>query len=1014
MKLAKASIWYSTVLLLALGANVLVMVQVKDAYNGVIAAQSHRRQAIALTSELRQETERLAQLVRAYTATGEPRYLLYYFDIVAIRNGEKVAPKGFNPDVYWDDVIAGRIQLKPLKETGGVSLAARMKSLGFSKQELVAYNNVLAAVKAMNRIEQIAFAATQGLYDPEKMVFVSDGKPHLGFASKLVYGSEYAQMSADVSNAVENLSTLVDRRTDTETSLATARLEHLILLSLVVLAGTLILVVVGNQLVRRFMLQPIKKLSSAASRLAAGEYASRAGSIRGIEELRMLGATVDSMAQSIEDDIRVRTMTQKELEAARLVAEDATRAKSMFLANMSHEIRTPMNAIIGMAHLALKTELTSRQQDYIEKIHNAAKSLMEIINDILDFSKIEAGKIELDQTRFHLEEVVGNSISLLRQRAQEKGIELLLDISDPLLLGDCGVLLGDPLRLGQILTNLLSNSVKFTHHGHVMLAVGIEHRDDRNVTLRFAVRDTGIGMSSEQVARIFQEFTQADGSTTRKYGGTGLGLSISRKFVELMGGLMTVESTPNAGACFTFTARFSMVLPQARADTAPGVKLLRVLVVDNRPETLQTLTGLLAALGVGKDAPQGIEIAEDCNMAIAMTRQAAKSGHPCDLLFVGWEAPGMKGGALMSELKRVSAGYPPKVAVVSASDSESIHEEVAKIGAEFHLLKPVLPETLRKLLGTLTGGPVDGRRVSDCCAANDGCNSPDNLNGMRVLLVEDSLINQQIAVELMESRGVLVDIASHGQEALDKLDAVATDNYHAVLMDLQMLVMDGYEATRRLRNNPKYHSLPIIALTAHAMAEERERCRMLGMNGHIGKPFQPDDLYAALGHFYKASSEFSVIERSRPSALKPAPRLPAIPGLDASQGLHNCCGKHELYLQALAGFETDYDDFGNEFKLLLETNHWREAELIAHTLKGLAGTIGAGEVQALALPLELSCKNRHLDRALSDLVALIHPLKSIVTALREYRATIELSLTSLKSARTTANKPVSMYMSSAS
>jgi signal transduction histidine kinase len=274
-----------------------------------------------------------------------------------------------------------------------------------------------------------------------------------------------------------------------------------------------------------------------------------------------LGATFDSMAESIEQDIHLRQQTQRELEAANRKAEDATRAKSMFLANMSHEIRTPMNAIIGMAYLALKTDLTPRQKDYIDKVHGAAKALLGIINDILDFSKVEAGKLELEKARFILEDVVGNSLSLLRQRARETEIELLFDIADPLLLGNCGALLGDPLRLGQILTNLLSNSVKFTHQGYIKLTVNVEERSDGEVLLRFCVHDTGIGMTPEQLGNLFQEFTQADGSTTRKYGGTGLGLTISKKLVELMGGVLSLPPVSR------WPSPFRPPLPCCRAST---------------------------------------------------------------------------------------------------------------------------------------------------------------------------------------------------------------------------------------------------------------------------------------------------------------------------------------------------------------------------------------------------------------------------------------------------------------
>jgi signal transduction histidine kinase/DNA-binding response OmpR family regulator len=986
MKLKKVSAWFSVAVLLALIANGLFMLLIRQAHNSVVAAQEHRQQATALTNELRQETEQLARLVRAYTVTGESRYLFYYYDIVGIRQGEKPAPANFNPNTYWDDAIAGRIQHSLPKEGLKHSLAERMKSLGFSEQEFAGLQKVLAATAAMNQIEQIAFAATQGLYDPVKQDFVSDGQPHLDFASKLVHGKDYNLLKADLSAAVEELAAMVDRRTNEEMAAAAKRLEQLILLSLACMAGTIVLVVISSQVVRRQVLTPIQRLSQAADRLAGGDYATRITGQRstlGVEELAALGHTIDSMAQSIEGDIRARSAVQKELEAANQKAEDATRAKSMFLANMSHEIRTPMNAIIGMAYLALKTELTPRQKDYIEKVHNAAKSLLGIINDILDFSKVEAGKLELEQSRFILEDVVGNSLSLLRQRAHEKEIELLFDITDPLLLGDSGALLGDALRLGQILTNLLSNSVKFTHHGYVKLTVGVEERNDDEVLLRFAMRDTGIGMSAEQVGRLFQEFTQADGSTTRKYGGTGLGLTISKKFVELMGGRIWVESTPGEGSSFIFTARFPIAKPVPPAPAVlPGVDQLHVLVVDDQPEARLVLVDLLTALGVGAAHGQEIAWAASGEEALQKVSQALAAGQPYDLLLVDWVMPEMDGGAVLQALQDSGMAKPPLSVVVSAYDSEMMHEAADRLGAQHFLPKPVLPEALRRLLNTLTGNTLDAHGGS---LAGD---SEANLNGMRVLLVEDNPINQQLAVELMESRGVTVTVANNGQEALERLAAVAADHFQVVFMDLQMPVMDGYEATRRLRADPRYFSLPLVAMTAHAMVEERERCQALGMNGHLSKPIEPEDLYATLARYYRAPSEATKVAASTgtSSATEEFPPLPEIAGLDSASGLRRAGGKEKLYRHMLAMFANDFADCAALFAGHLAQGEWSEAERLAHTLKGLAGTLGASTVSPLAGELETACKARQAEAAAAALAALTPPLTPLLTALRQHFA----------------------------
>jgi signal transduction histidine kinase/DNA-binding response OmpR family regulator/HPt (histidine-containing phosphotransfer) domain-containing protein len=692
----------------------------------------------------------------------------------------------------------------------------------------------------------------------------------------------------------------------------------------------------------------------------------------------------------------------QELEVANQKAEDATRAKSMFLANMSHEIRTPMNAIIGMAYLALKTELTTRQRDYIDKVHTAAHSLLGIINDILDFSKVEAGKMELEQSRFILEDVAGNALSLLRQRAHEKEIELLFDVTDPLLLGNSGALLGDALRLGQIITNLLSNSVKFTHQGYVKLTVSSEERNDDAVLLRFSLRDTGIGMTPEQVGNLFQEFSQADGSTTRKYGGTGLGLTISKKFVELMGGRIWVESTPGEGSTFIFTARFPIAKPVPQLPPVlPGVDVLRVLVVDDQPEARLVLIDLLTVLGVGSAQGKGIDSAASGEEALAMVKQAFDAGQPYDLLLLDWIMPVMDGGVVMQALQSSSMAHLPLSVVVSAHDSEMMHEIANQLGVQHFLPKPVLPEALRRLLNTLTGnlnvertGSHDNRVVT-------------NLNGMRVLLVEDNPINQQLAVELMDCRGIQVTVANNGQEALDQLALVAPDHYHIVLTDLQMPVMDGYETTRRLRADPLYFSLPLIAMTAHAMAEERERCLALGMNGHLSKPIEPEDLYATLARYYTlavGAGELSgndELTNHSTQAGKSSSQVAGAPaageggknelqiniaGLDTAGGLRRAGGNKKLYLQMLSMFASEYADYARNFAEYLATENWEEAERLAHTLKGLTGTLGSNDVQIHAGKLEVACKSRQADAAAADLAALTPLLTPLLSALQQHFA----------------------------
>lgn len=711
MKLRKLSIWFSVGVLLVLGANMLCVVLIERAYSEMIAVQEHRQLSVQLSNELQQETEQLARLVRAYTTTGELRYLFYYYDIIAVRQGEKPAPAAYNPATYWDDVIAERVQHDLPEQGERHVLKDRMRALGFNEQELRTLTQVFVTAEAMKQTEQIAFAATQGLYDPDKQAFVSEGIPRLDFASKLVHSKAYNLLKANSAHAIESLKEQVNKRTQGGVEQATTRLQRLIMVLLVSMAVTIGLIGIAFNTVRRQVLMPIERLKLSADRLTAGDYTSRThlGSALGlpegseVEELAVLSETFDSMAQSIEADISRRQTTLLALEDARNRAESATKAKSMFLATMSHEIRTPMNAILGMAYLTLKTDLNARQRDYVSRVHNAAKMLMGIINNVLDFSKIEAGKLELEQSRFLIEDVVSNALALLQQRAYEKRVELLFEVDTPNLLSESGALVGDALRIGQILINLLSNAIKFTDSGYVKMTLGIDAQDAESMTLRFTVSDTGIGMTAEQIEHLFQEFSQADSSTTRKYGGTGLGLVIAKRFVELMGGHIWVESEPDVGSHFIFTVRLLRAHQHAAARASlPGVQTLRVLVVDDQPEARMVLVKMLHHLGVGLTPETDIGSAESGQAALEMIARAQQQSRPYHLLMLDWVMPGMGGEQVLRSLQTQPPNNQPLSVTVSAYDTDTLYDTVPSLHTQLFLSKPVLPEALRHLLKNLS------------------------------------------------------------------------------------------------------------------------------------------------------------------------------------------------------------------------------------------------------------------------------------------------------------------------
>ncbi|BCN92882.1 hypothetical protein THMIRHAM_06670 [Thiomicrorhabdus immobilis] len=616
---------------------------------------------------------------------------------------------------------------------------------------------------------------------------------------------------------------------------------------------------------------------------------------------------------------------------SRQLAEQAAATKSSFLANMSHEIRTPMNAIIGMAYLALRTQLTPKQQDYIEKIHRSGQSLLHIINDILDFSKIEAGKLDIEFIPMKIEEVISHSVQLLAETATKKGLELLVNFQTNELIDNQGWLLGDPFRLEQILNNLLSNALKFTDSGLVVVQVNCQPAPN-GVELIISVKDSGIGMTSEQLKALFKEFTQADGSTTRKYGGTGLGLSISKRLARLMNGDLTASSKPGEGSQFTLAlpCEFAAEHHQQTFDDLAGKRLL---LVDDSPSVHEIMNQQINLFDIKVSNALSIREAIKC-----------LEQEDFDFIVLDCVLPEESGDVLLEYLSEHKPHYLCKTLLISAFSEEVMNGISQRFGGLHNLAKPILPSQLYGTLKFMDGQDID--------AENDSFSRSVELrfDGMHVLLAEDNPINQQIAIELMESRGVQVSLAQNGQEALELLNNQADDYFHLILMDLQMPVKDGYQATTEIRAQDQYQALPIVAMTAHALNEERERTHSIGMNGHLTKPVNPEELYNTLAKYF---TQVTQVPKNNVEQIETSQK--EIAGINLEQGLKITGGNRSLQIKLLQDYFKNYEGFVADCKELLAEpgqEDFDKLHILTHSFRGVSASLGAEALASLAEQLE--------------------------------------------------------------